>query len=287
MSSDPRPAEPPFARIAIVGLGVMGGSLARALARTWPTLSVAGWAPDPGERRAALAEGVLAAAPASPEEAVREASLVVLAVPLGAALDLLEPLAHAAPAHATLSDVVSLKRPMADAARRAGVSDRWVGSHPMAGSEGSGFGASVSGLYLGARVWLSAEPEAGERAAAVAALWSGLGGCPVEIAADDHDELMALVSHLPQLLSNLLAAELSRRSVDTDALGPGARDMTRLAGSAPSIWRDLLAHAPSTLPGALRAIGAGATELAGALEAGDLRHVEALMRATRAWRAGP
>ena len=274
----------PFGSVAVLGLGVMGGSLARALSELSERPRVIGWSPSAEERDAALRARAVDAAPADMRAAVRDADLVVLAAPLDASCALLEDVAAAAPAGATLSDVASLKAPLARAADEAGVGDRWVGCHPMAGSEESGFAASRAGLYRGARVWTVATRGAGERVPPVHALWRSLGASPAEIDAEEHDRLMARVSHLPQLTANALACVLMESRVRPEQLGPGGRDTTRLAGSSAELWRDLLAHASPELAKGLRELSSTAGRFADMLERHDVDGLADMMRATRAWR---
>ena len=268
----------------MLGLGVMGGSLARALADLDDPPHVTGWSPSAAEREAALAAGAVADAPSGWHEAAAGADLVVLAAPLRASCALLVEVAAVTPAETTLSDVASLKVPLARAAAQAGVSDRWVGSHPMAGSERSGFEASRPDLYQGARVWTVAAPGAEERALRVHALWRTVGARPEATDAEAHDALMARASHLPQLASNALAAVMANAGIEPAQLGPGGRDATRLAASGPGLWRDLFEHASPELAEGLHALSRAAEHIAGLLEAGDLDGLEELMRSTRAWR---
>jgi prephenate dehydrogenase len=278
------PTERPFERIAVLGLGVMGGSLARALAALDRPPRVTGWSPSATERGAALETGVLAEAPEEWSAALGEAELVVIATPLRAACDLLPSVAAAAPRDATLSDVASLKAPLARAAAEVGVADRFVGAHPMAGSAESGFAASRADLYRGAQVWTVAAPAAAARVAGVHALWRSLGAVPVAIGAEEHDRLVAVASHLPQLAANALASVLATAGVEPGQLGPGGRDMTRLAGSSPEIWRDLLEHASPELVRELRSLSSATARVADLLDARDLDALAELMRSTRAWR---
>ena len=122
--------------------------------------------------------------------------------------------------------------------------------------------------------------------AAASDLWRDLGAYPRRIEAEEHDRLMGLVSHLPQLVANALGAEFARRGVAVTDLGPGGRDMTRLAGSSPAMWRDLLEHASRDLIEALRGVSATADEIASALERTDVDAVARLMQETMEWRVG-
>lgn len=261
----------------------MGGSLVRALSALDDAPEVVGWSPAPEERAAALEAGAVSAAPEDWREAASCADLVVVAAPLGASCDLVAKLAAETSSGTLLSDVASLKAPVARAAETAGVEDRWVGSHPMAGSEASGFGASRADLYSGARVWTVAHPAAAFRLPRMHSLWSALGARPEAIDAAEHDHLMALVSHLPQLASNVLADVLADRHVSPDRLGPGGADMTRLAASSPGLWRDILEHASPDLVRGLRELARTSTRVADLLEHRQLDGIEELMNATRRW----
>lgn len=262
----------------------MGGSLARSLAALPDPPHVTGWSPSAMEREAALAAGAVAEAPDVWQEAAADSDLVVLAAPLRASSDLLAEVAAVTAADTTITDLASLKAPLARTAAEAGVSDRWVGSHPMAGSERSGFEASRADLYEGARVWTVASPEAASRVGRVHALWTAVGARPETIDAEEHDRLMALASHLPQLATNALASVLAGAGIAPEQLGPGGRDATRLAGSGPALWRDLFEHAAPELAEGLHALSDAAERIAKLLERGDLDGLEELMRSTRAWR---
>ncbi len=278
------PTEKPFASIAILGLGVMGGSLARALSEIVDRPRVSGWSPQPEEREAARRAGVLDEAPASWRAAIEGAELLVLAAPLRASCELLGEIAREARPETTLSDVASLKVPLVRVAAAAGAESRWVGCHPMAGSEASGFGASTAALYRGARVWTVASGAAEDRVARVHALWRSVGARPAEIGAEEHDRLMSVASHLPQLAANALAKVMMDAGIRPEQLGPGGLDATRLAASSPELWSDLLEHASPDLIRGLRGLSAEADRLASMLEDGDVDGVAGSMRTTRAWR---
>ncbi|MDX1646704.1 MAG: prephenate dehydrogenase [Longimicrobiales bacterium] len=268
----------------MLGLGLMGGSLVRGLSASGLARAVTGWSPRSVEREGAEAAGAVDLAPADWRDAIRGTDLVVLAVPLGVAVELLPAIAQSTPDTTTLSDVASLKAPLADAARASGAIGRWVGSHPMAGGEASGFAASTRNLYEGARVWTVSVGARPEHAARVERLWRGLGAEPVPVEADEHDRLMERVSHVPQLVSNALASVLEARGVEAVQLGPGGRDMTRLASSSASMWLDLIGYASDEVADALRSVSAEAERVAEMVERRDMRGLETLFERTRRWK---
>jgi len=283
-SSHPSGPEAVPGRIAIVGLGLIGGSLARALAALERPPRVTGWSPDASDAAAAVEAGVLAEQVTSRAAALRDAEMVVLAAPLGASLEALELVAREAPPDATITDVVSLKSPLEAEAAVRGLGDRWVGAHPMAGGERSGFEASSASLFEGTVTWIVPGRATGAAKTRVRALWSAVGARPTEIGGEEHDRMMALVSHLPQLTANALATVLSDHGLGPTRLGSGGRDMTRLASSAPSMWADLLRASPPELVEGLRALAGQAEAIAEALERGDVDAICESMERTRRWR---
>lgn len=226
-------------RIVVAGLGLVGGSLARALHE-------AGYVVVGVDRRATLARagaaGVLAAAFTSFEAALDDARILVLAAPPRASLLLLRRLARLRPTSLVITDVTSIKRPMVAEARRLGLR-RFVGGHPVAGNEGRGFAASKADLFRG-RAWVLT-PEGADAAAvrAVRSLVRATGARPVAMRAEEHDRVLAFLSHLPQIAAWALsaAARGDRAARHWLALaGPGFRDMTRLARSPRGLWREIL-----------------------------------------------
>lgn len=277
----------PFASVALVGLGIMGGSLARALAALGRPPRVKGWAPDPSDRFAAWDAGVLAEVAEGEREVVSGADLVVLAAPLDATCALVESIGPYLAPEAIVTDVASLKAPVLRSAVQGGLGGRWVGSHPMCGSARSGFSHSRADLFRGATVYLTAEDDRGAPSERVSLFWKALGAQPVPMEAAAHDALMTRVSHLPQLGANALAEVLRTRGVPPEALGPGGRDMTRLALSSPEVWEDILRHAPAELATHLRALADEVAELAELVATGDVDGLTAKMERTRGWRGGP
>jgi prephenate dehydrogenase len=217
----------------IVGLGLMGGSLARDLAAAgWRVLAADR---DPAAERAATDAGVVD----GPLDAAAVDALV-LAVPVRSAEACLQALAPTLRPDAVVTDLGSTKRSVLRAAAGLGLAPRFVGAHPLAGHHQSGWSASRTGLFRGAPVFIcpgGATPEAVER---TESLWRSVGAVPRRIPAAEHDHRLARVSQLPQVAATALAATLSRDGIAPPDLGPGGRDATRLAASDPTVWTDIL-----------------------------------------------
>lgn len=273
--------------VAVIGLGLMGGSLARSLKALPSPPTVLGFATSEADTAAARAADAVDRVVESEAEALREAGLVVYAVPLSAILESIPGHGELVGDDAIVTDVASLLEPVVSRVRESsGVVDRWVAGHPMVGGEGSGFGASRAGLYRGAPVWL-AEDTGDERARAmVRGMWSRLGATPRAVAAAEHDRQMVWSSHLPQLVATALARALEGADVEPEDLGPGGRDMTRLAASSPAMWRDLIRQAAARDAAALHVVAGELQALAAALESGRFEEVVEAMEATRRWRRG-
>lgn len=236
--------------VAVVGLGLIGGSLARALTRAgWRVIGV----DRPSVVRRARAARVVAQTSVEPEAAARSAAVVVLAAPPRENLALLPRVARAAP-QAIITDVGSVKLPICRLAARLRLT-RFVGGHPMAGGERAGFAASSADLFRG-RPWILTPEPRRRPPALLLRLIRTVGARAVRIAPTSHDRAVAAVSHVPQLVSWAL---LEAARADSEArrhlgvAGPGFRDMTRLARSPRGLWRQILAENRVPVARALRA----------------------------------
>ena len=225
--------------VAVVGLGLIGGSLARALSRAgYRVIGV----DRPAVARRARAARAVARIAAGVEEAAALGDVLVLAASPAANLRLLRRVARAARPGLVVTDVSSVKGPIVRAADR--LETLFVGGHPMAGNERSGFGASSPGLFRG-RAWILCPGGRASRGAvaAVGRLARAVGARPVRMSAAEHDRAVAFLSHAPQILSWALveaarADPVARRWLGV--AGPGYAGMTRLAASPPALWRDIL-----------------------------------------------
>jgi prephenate dehydrogenase len=273
-----------FRRVAIVGLGLMGGSLARALKNLPDPPHIRATSRDPRDVRAGLESGVVDEGGEGAEALLRERDLVVYATPLSATVALLGEHRSLIGPETVIVDVASLKGPVLARARALDLEGRYVGSHPMVGGAGAGFQHSREDLYRGAPVWVVSGPVVSADALIrVRAFWRRLGARPADIDAMEHDESMVWVSHLPQLASNALALTLEGRGIKRVHLGSGGRDMTRLAGSTPEMWEDLFEAAPPALPGAVDAFVAVLREVRQLLDEQNWKGIGKLMRETRNW----
>jgi prephenate dehydrogenase len=243
-------------RIAILGLGLIGGSIARALhTRRDPGWTVVAWTPGGAGPRLAVATGVIDDAPSDLRDAVEGADLIVLAAPPLACLELLRslsgPLADRLAPDAVVTDVASTKGPAVALANDLRL--RFVGGHPMAGSETSGFGAADPGLFEG-RPWVivpSADAPAVDR---VEQLASACGARAVRMDADDHDVAVAGISHLPLVLA---AALVEAVAGTPDEPRPGWHEAAELAASG---WASMtrLARGDETMGSEIAATNASA-----------------------------
>jgi len=236
----------PKPNVAIVGLGLIGGSLARALRSAGAAGRVTAFDTDPRQRRLGVELGVVDAAPDSAAAAVAGADVVVLAVPVLHTAEALRSCRDALKPGAIVTDVGSTKQSvLADVAAVCGGLPPWfVGGHPIAGTEMSGVAHSMANLFHNRRVILT--PHARQDAGAmerVAALWTAAGARVVHMDPAQHDAVFAATSHLPHLLAysfvDMLARHDARDEIFPNA-GGGFRDFTRIASSSPEMWHDIL-----------------------------------------------
>jgi prephenate dehydrogenase len=190
-------------------------------------------------------------------------------------------------ARVVITDTGSTKRSVVAAAQAAGLAPRFVGSHPIAGDHRSGWGAARKGLFDGEPVWVCPAPSAtAESVRRIESLWLAVGANPHHIDPAVHDRLLARTSHLPQVVATAVGLTLAEADMAPDALGPGGRDVTRLAGSDPAIWADILLDNADEMGPVLEAFGDILDRMREAIEAGDTDAVRSLLTAASAWSYG-
>lgn len=244
-------------RLAVLGLGLIGGSFARALRAAGAVAGIDGYDPDERQRRLAVDLGVVDRAPNSAAEAVRAADVVVLAVPVLRTAEALQAILPALKPGAVVTDVGSTKQSvLADVERVSGALPGWfVAGHPIAGTEKSGVAASNADLFRNKRLILTPHAQQDATAiAAVRALWEAAGARVVEMDASRHDAIFAATSHLPHVLAYAFVDMLSRQDGEAEIFanaGGGFRDFTRIASSSPEMWHDIVRANRASVAGLL------------------------------------
>jgi prephenate dehydrogenase len=274
-------------KLAVFGVGLIGGSFAAALKSAGMVQRVAGVGRSRGNLERALALGLIDEIAEDAAGALAGADLALVAVPVQQTEAVLEQIAaHFSPA-CVVTDAGSTKQDVVAAARRAlgpGVA-RFVPAHPIAGAELSGAEAASATLYRDRLVVLTPLPETEPGACSVVeTLWRGCGARPVQMTPQRHDEVFAAVSHLPHALAFALVHMLAGRA-DAQQLfalaGAGFRDFTRIAGSSPEMWRDICLANRDALGAEIAAFQHALAALASHLERGDGQAVERLFEAAR------
>jgi prephenate dehydrogenase len=281
--------KPLFSRVAVLGLGLLGGSLAWATRRRGVAAEVIGATRSDAARARALRDGAVDAVQ-DPGQAVAGAELVVLATPITAMPELLRRVAPRLADGAIVTDVGSVKGPLAEVLPGllpAGA--RYVGSHPMAGSHERGMDAAQPDLFEGAPCIVCApagdadDARAGEAdAARVAAFWQAVGCRVVRRDPARHDLEVAWMSHVPHALAFAFAAALADAPPGArEVAGPGFRDFTRIAHSDPELWADIFHANHKALAAPLQAARRAFEALCQAVEAGDAESVLRLLESAR------
>jgi prephenate dehydrogenase len=241
-----------FRRVAIIGTGLIGGSFALGLRKYFTDSVVVGW-DKPQVLRHALERGAIHEGIPDLPLAAAGADLIYIALPVGHTIELLPEIARLASPNALVTDASSTKRSVcavaANSFHEGGA--HFLGGHPMAGKEISGIAAADAHLFRGSKYALireskkeNSDMERELRVAGFVALLEKLGAEPVWLEADTHDRAVAVISHLPQLLSVALAGVVRSQTDETGLpvtlAGRGLRDALRLAGSPYSVWRDII-----------------------------------------------
>jgi len=266
--------KPLFERIAVIGLGLLGGSVAAAARLRGVATCVAGASRSADAREFARRQGWVDEV-GDAAEAASGADLVVLATPVFAMAEVLRALAPALHAGAIVTDVGSVKAQLAETLPGllpAGVC--YVGSHPMAGSHERGIQHACADLFEGSAcvVTDSGRPEEQGR---VSSFWRALGARVVMRDPGEHDDQVAWMSHTPHVLAFGFAAALSRAPEGSgDLMGGGFRDFTRIAESDPELWSDILTANRKAIGAPLAAVSDAFRELGQAIEANDPESVE-------------
>lgn len=262
-----------FNKVGLVGVGLLGGSLGLALRERRLAAHVAGFVRRSASIGECLRHGAVDSASTDLAEAVQDADLVVLCTPVGQMAELARRIGPLLSPMAVITDVGSVKQAVVHSVPRLLPPGRFVGSHPMAGSELTGVAAARADLFSHARCVITPAPDSHPDAiATLHRLWSAVGAVTVEMNPADHDTLVARTSHLPHVLAAVLARNVLAPGQPTgvmDLCASGFRDTSRVASGSPEMWRDIVLENRDSLLEALRGWSLDLAAFTRALEASD------------------
>ena len=285
-----------FERVAVIGVGLIGGSFALALKRAGACASVVGVGRNPDNMRVAKERGIVDSVEADVAVAVRDADLVLVATPVAQFPELFARIVPSLAPSALVMDAGSTKQDVVAAARAALGSRiaQFVPAHPIAGAEHSGAAAAKADLFAGKRVVLAPVAEnPASMVDAAAAAWEACGARISRMSATEHDAVFAAVSHLPHVLAYALVHEVAQRDNSGQLFGyaaGGFRDFTRIASGHPEMWRDICVANRDALVAELDRYADRLRALRAPLAAGDGPALEAVFSEARdarnRWLAG-
>jgi prephenate dehydrogenase len=279
-----------FKKIAIFGVGLIGGSFALALRKAGAVEQIVGIGRTAASLSRARELGIIDLASTSVEFALHDTDLVLIAAPVAQTESILAAIAPHLQAGTVVTDAGSTKTDVVAAARRAlgGKIGQFVPGHPIAGRELNGPEAAIDDLYVGKKVVLAALPENSDRDIdQVVKAWQTCGAVIHPLTAEEHDSVFAAVSHLPHLLAYALVDDIAKKP-HADLLfqyaASGFRDFTRIAGSSPEMWRDITMANQAAVLVELDSYMLQLSQLRGLLAAGDGPAIEKIYsNAQRAW----
>lgn len=266
----------PLSTIVIFGPGLIGGSLALALRERQPDDAVTLWTRS--EASALRARQFLPSVTCDARAAAAGADLCVFCTPIGVMPQIAREIAPHLPAHAVVTDAGSVKGGVVSALEEI-LGGRFVGSHPMAGSEKAGIEAARADLFDGATCILTPTPKTRPEALdAVRALWHSVGGRLVEMSAEAHDLAVGRVSHLPHAIAAVLVDAVARGGARAESLaGGGYRDSTRIAAGPAAMWTEIFLENKAGLLAALEDFSASLEDLRTILLSNDAPALETFL----------
>lgn len=271
--------------VAVIGLGMIGGSVARGLAARG--IDVVGFDTNRAYLDAAVAEGVMSRRLRADFADLDSADSVVVAVYGDGAIEILKRLERHADKLRLVTDVGSTKRNIVSAAEASSLANCFVGAHPFAGDHRSGWPASRYDLFENELVYLCPTSTVTPAALATAhALWTALGSKPVRIDASEHDDLLAWTSHLPHVISCALGLALAEAGIPKRQLGRGGRDVARLAAGSPSVWSAILLDNAESVNASLAGAEQELAEIRNLLSKGNREGLRRKLERARDW-SGP
>jgi len=277
-------------RLAIVGLGLLGGSVAKVARAESLAREIVGIGRNPASLTPALSGGAVDRVTTNLREGVAGADMIVLATPVATLERQMPAVWEAALPQALITDVGSTKAAIVRVAETLGAGKPldFVGSHPMAGSNLSGFGVARADLFRGATIILTptdrTAPDAVKR---VTEFWEAAGGRVVTMEPATHDRAVAAISHLPHLVADALVDAVARMDPQFfDVAARGFKDTTRIAASSPTVWREIFEENREALGEAIGVFRAALDDLERVLRSGDAPRIEAELERIRVIRDG-
>ena len=271
--------------VAVIGLGMIGGSVARELAAIG--VEVIGCDSNQNHLDAAIAEGIVARGVNADLCDLCAAQIAVIAVDVDSAHSVLARLEASGDKLMLVTDVGSTKRSIVAAAERSKVASSFVGSHPFAGDHRSGWSASRGGLFANELVYLS--PTTFSSLAAIECaqeLWKALGAKPVMVDAAEHDALLAWTSHLPHFVSIAFALASAEAEVSRKDLGRGGRDIARLSAGSVDMWAAIAFDNRDEILKSIDSMRHQIDDISAILSAADRIDFETRLRQAREWSIG-
>lgn len=279
-------------RLCIIGVGLIGGSLARALKSAGACGEIVGFGRNAEHLEKAVALGVIDRYESDIAAAIKDADVVVLAVPVGSMQPIFEAMAPHLETSTIITDAGSTKASVVEAARRAfgDLPENFVPGHPIAGTEKSGVEAAIDDLYRNRRVILTPlDSTAASATETVRKMWEAAGAKVELLEVEHHDEVLAATSHLPHMLAFALVDALARLDEKAEVFryaSGGFADFTRIASSDPTMWTDICLANRDALLHAMRIFSDELSGLSEAIEAGDAEQVKAVFARAKLARDG-
>ena len=283
-------------KFVVVGVGLIGGSVAAALKREQLVDHVVGVGRSLANMQQALAAGVIDEMAQDPASAAQDADLVLVAVPVRQTSGVLQQLRQIVADGVIVTDAGSTKRDFVRTAQHVFGSavTNVVPGHPIAGAERSGVAAASADLFQGKRAVITPLPVTDATAVSkVASMWRACGANVIEMSPEHHDAVFSAVSHLPHVLSYALVEMIASRDNAEELFSfaaGGFRDFTRIAGSSPEMWRDICAANADQVLRDIEGFQEALSRLAAHIRAGDMDQVEAVFaaaaKARNAWAKG-
>lgn len=275
--------------IGLVGLGLIGGSIARALKSRSGRYRIIAWDREQETLKRALSEGIVDMAASSDFAAFKACDMVFLCVPVFSMKTVLERLAPHLKPDCVITDVGSTKGDVSRIMAELGVSDRYIGGHPLAGSEKSGYAAARANLFENAYYVMTANKNTPElKKQLLMGVVRDLGAIPLEMTPDEHDRVTAAISHVPHVVASLLVNLVKKldgpeRHMWTIAAG-GFKDITRIASSTPELWAGICLSNRDRILETLKALEGQLSDFCGLLERRDREKLIDFFQSARSYR---